>query len=309
MKTWILIGILLGVISCKTEGNEKTMETEKARESYIIKKRVNETCPDYLKKRKKDNLNISILLDLSGRIDSPGQQAKDSAYISLLSNTFNDHVRTKKLGLLHDKIEVFFEPAPQNSEINKLSDQLKISYVKGVSKKEWIPRTTKLYAKLPTQIYKLARVDAKKQNGYPGSDIWRFFKDHVKDYAIESCSRNVVVILTDGYMYFNGTTQQKENRTAYITSKSLRKLGLNISNWETKIKEKNLGFLPATSDLEDLEVLVIGIENQNPENPYTQDILQAYWSQWFEEMGVKRYKIKDADLPSNMEKVIQDFIL
>ena len=78
--------------------------------------------------RKNNNLNISVLLDVSDRIDLANQQAKDSAYILSLANVFNAHIKDKKLGLLHDKIEVFFEPAPKNTKINTISQELKIVY-------------------------------------------------------------------------------------------------------------------------------------------------------------------------------------
>ena len=298
------VGFLL--ISCKRDIDEKMIEELDSQSQNNISQ--SNDCPDYLQKRKQDNLNVSILLDLSNRIETPNQQANDSAYISSLANVFNTHVKNKKLGLLYDKMQVFFDPIPLDQRINKSAESLKIFYVKGVSKSVWMPRTTSLYDSVPSQMYDLVREGAKK-NKYPGSDIWRFFKDHVQDYAIEDCRRNVLVILTDGYMYYDKTVMKDKNRTSYLTPKSLRGLQLNTSSWKEDIEKRNLGFISATEGLDDLEVLVIGITAQNDENPYTPDIIKAYWSRWFEEMGVKNYKIKNADIPTNMEKVISDFIL
>ena len=188
-------------------------------------------CESHLMKRKDDNLNISILLDLSDRIDLSGQQAKDSAYILSIAKAFNHHVKTKKLGLLYDKMEVFFEPAPSDVKINKLAEHLKIAYVKGVSKKEWLPKTLKRYESIPTQIYALARGASKPWN-YPGSDTWGFFKNHVKDYCIDSCRRNILVILTDGYLYHEANKRTNGNQTSYLTPQLLSSLKLNRSNWK-----------------------------------------------------------------------------
>jgi len=264
-------------------------------------------CEPFLLKRKDDNLNISILLDLSDRIDLPRQQAKDSSYILSLAKEFNNHIRKKKLGLLYDKIEVFFEPAPVNTKINELANELKVSYVKGVSKTEWIPKTLEGYSNVPSQIYELAR-NASKKKGYPGSDTWGFFKNHVKDYCIEECRRNVLVILTDGYIYHEANLREEENQTSYLTPRLLTQLKLNDPNWYQEIVNRNLGFIAATSGLENLEVLIIGVQSQNLKNPYAQEILETYWREWLTKMGVKKYKIKSADLPSHMEKVIADFI-
>ena len=104
---------------------------------------------------------------------------------------------------------------------------------------------------------------------------------------------------------------EEKNRTSYLTPVSLDKLRLNKSNWLSIAKKKDLGFIPATTNLQDLEILVIGIDNENETNPYTQDIIAYYWNNWLKEMGVKEknYKIKNAGIPANIEKVIFDFIL
>src|SRR5680860_198971 len=54
-------------------------------------------CPAYIIKNKKDNLNISILLDLSDRIEQPKSIEKDVAYLGSLSKAFTNHIKTKKL--------------------------------------------------------------------------------------------------------------------------------------------------------------------------------------------------------------------
>ena len=301
-----IMPILLFLFSCQQEVNNEVV-SKPANKSEIVNEVMD--CPDYLLQRKNDNLNVSILLDLSDRIELPNQQIKDSAYISSLAKVFNAHIKSKKLGLLYDKMEVFFEPVPLDKRINKMSELLKVSYVRGVSKNEWMPKTSKLYDSIPSEIYNLVKQKAGRK-GYPGSDTWRFFKDHVKDYCIEECRRNILVVLTDGYMYYDGGEMQKGNKTSYLTPKTLRDLKLNNENWEEQMVKRDLGFITATNHLEDLEVLVIGITDQNKENPYAVDIIKAYWSDWLENMGVTsdRYKIKTADIPSSIEKVIYDFI-
>lgn len=282
---------------------QNSNDTSKMENSAIVSE-----CKSYLLKRKGDNLNISILLDLSDRIDLPGQQTKDSSYILSLAKEFNNHISKKKLGLLYDKIEIFFEPAPVNAKINELADKLKVSYAKGVSKTEWMPKTIEGYGTIPSQIYEQAR-SASKKEGYPGSDTWGFFKNHVKDYCIEECRRNILVILTDGYLYHEANLRKEGNQTSYLTPQLLTQLKLNKPNWKVEIQSRNLGFIPATRGLEDLEVLVLGIQSQNSKQPYAQEIIEAYWQTWFTKMEIKKYKIKSADLPSHMEKVIADFIL
>ncbi|GAA3594459.1 hypothetical protein Q4Q39_06805 [Flavivirga amylovorans] len=297
--------LLLFFMSCSNDKKENSKDLTVDKNQ---KTQAKNDCSDFLMKRKQENLNISILLDLSDRIDLPNQQVKDSAYILSLAKAFNTHIKGKKLGLLYDKMEVFFEPVPSDPKINQISNQLKISYIKGVSKKEWMPKTLNLYENNPSLIYNLARSSSIK-GGYPGSDTWRFFKDHVKDYCIESCRRNILVILTDGYMYHEKSIRNSKNQTSYLTPQYLSKLALNTPNWKEIMEKRNLGFIPANNNLNDLEVLVIGIENQNSKHPYAQDIIETYWYNWLKSMGVKNPKIKNSDLPSNIEKIIFNFIL
>lgn len=307
-KALIICCVLVIFSSCisdkKSKEEHQNFDDTSTKEGSVI----TPTCAPELFERKNNNLNISILLDLSDRIDLPRQQENDSSYILSLAKEFNNHIRKKKLGLLYDKMEVFFEPAPINSKINELANQLKVSYVKGVSKTEWMPKTVESYTSIPAQIYKQAR-SASKKEGYPGSDTWGFFKNHVKDYCIEKCRRNILVILTDGYLYHNANLRKEGNKTSYLTPQLLAQLKLNKPDWEKEIQSRNLGFIAATKGLEDIEVLVIGIQSQNSKHPYAQEIIESYWKTWLTEMGVKKYKIKSADLPSHMEKVIHDFIL
>ena len=207
-------------------------------------------------------------------------------------------------------MQLFFNPEPTSNEINEIAENLKIKFTKDTPQAR-LQETEELYASEPAKLYALAQEDASgiKKN-YPGSDIWRFFKDNVKDYSMDNCHRNILVILTDGYMYYEKTQMVEGNRTSYLTPKSLAQLKLIKSSWKEEMDQKDLGFIPATTDLDNLEVLVIGINSLNDDNPYAQDIIEAYWSKWLLEMGVveENFKIKNAVIASNMEKVINDFI-
>lgn len=310
MKRLLLIMsyVLLLFNACLSDKKSEVYNQNTKDNMVNLNSEIHIECEPHLLKRKDDNLNLSILIDLSDRIDLPGQQAKDSSYILSLAKEFNYHISKKKLGLLYDKIEVFFEPVPVNAKINELAKGLKIGYIKGVSKNNWMPKTIKGYSNIPSQIYEQARRASQKE-GYPGSDTWGFFKNHVKDYCIEECRRNILVILTDGYLFHESNLRKEGNQTSYLTPQLLNQLKLNNPKWNEEIRSRNLGFIPATNGLENLEVLVLGIQSQNSNHPYAQDILEFYWKTWLTKMGVKKHKIKSADLPSHINKVIADFIV
>lgn len=301
---YISVAIVLSVSSCKSEKSDKAIEKEV---SIALKKQSTGDCPSYILENKKNNLNISVFLDLSDRITQPKIIQKDVEYLKSISTAFLNHVKTKKLILLQDKIQLYFNPEPTNDTINAVAEKLHIEFTKD-SPKAKVVLTEELYASQPSVLYDLAQADSKNPKDYPGSDIWRFFKDNVEDYAISDCHRNILVILTDGYMYHENSQMREENLSSFLTPSSLAKLQLNNSNWKTTISEKQYGFIKANDDLENLEVLVIGIQSLNPKNPYSIDIIRTYWSQWFNAMGIQKFKIQNADLASSVDKVIADFI-
>lgn len=257
----------------------------------------------------KKNLNISILIDLSDRIDpekypnhSMEYYQRDLEYIKAIKTGFIDHIKSKKVIQLDDQMQIFFNPEPSDPEVNDLAKQLKVSFDKNTSK-ENIKVVDEKYSTLPTKIYQSAITD--KQ--YVGSDIWGFFKSKVNDYCIKDKHRNILFILTDGYMFHKDSKFAENGKTSYLTPELVKSLKLNDSDFKTKINDKGLGFIKANDNLNNLEVVVLGV---NPEkgNPFEGDVIKTYWENWLSEMKVKKYQVKDADLPTNLEPVVQKII-
>jgi hypothetical protein len=71
------------------------------------------------------NLNVSILIDLSDRID-PEKNAnptmeyfqRDTEYIKAIDKGFLDHIKSKKVIQLDDQMQVFFNPEPSDPQMN-----------------------------------------------------------------------------------------------------------------------------------------------------------------------------------------------
>ena len=265
-----------------------------------------------LAKPSHEKLNISILLDLSDRIDTkkhpnPGMEfyQRDLGYIESISKAFERHLSSKPIIRDDDYIQVYFEPEPLNPEINKLAKKLKLSFTKSNTTRETIREITPQYKSAVTEIYKLAMQDSH----YVGSDIWGFFKSKVKDYCIKSNHRNILFILTDGYIYHKDSKFSGEGKTSYLTPELIRSLQLNTSDYEEIIEKNKLGYIKATGDLDELEVVVLGIQPMKG-NPFEGDVIHTYWNNWFKEMKVKNAGMTpiSADLPSNVDPLIQKFI-
>ncbi|MFC0780420.1 hypothetical protein [Flavobacterium sp. HJSW_4] len=283
--------LLILFFSCKEETKNEEKET-------AVKNSVSE------------NYNISILVDLSDRISlqknpNPTMEIyqRDLGYIKSVSEAFTEHLKSKRLRQIDDRMQLFFNPEPENPEINSISKQLKISVDKNNASKKFLNSINNTYSSNTATIYESAIRDDK----YIGSDIWNFFDSKVQDQCIEKGFRNILIILTDGYMFYDGTQIKDGNLSSYLTPQLIKQNGLNKNDWQKKFDKENFGFIKIDANLSNLEVLVLGI-NPSKNNPFEEKIIKAYWTKWLSEMKVKHFEIKNADLPSNMDKIIKDFI-
>ena len=252
-----------------------------------------------------NNINVSILIDLSDRIDpktnpNPTMEyfQRDTEYIKAIEKGFLNHIKSKKIITYEDQMQVFFNPEPLDPKMNELTKELKVSFDKNTPR-NYFDQVDKKYSELPTTIYQ----SAIKDGNYVGSDIWEFFKNKVKDYCIKNDHRNILFILTDGYMYHENTKFSEGSKTSYLTGKLIKANHLTTSNFKEVIEKNKFGFVKANDNLNNLEVIVLGI---NPEkgNPFEEAVIKEYWENWFKEMKIKNYQIKSADLPSNLEPII-----
>ncbi|MBU2920702.1 hypothetical protein KO504_05075 [Winogradskyella psychrotolerans] len=265
--------------------------------------------------KKSANLNISILLDLSDRIDtikynnqSMQFYRRDVGYLKSVAEAFGDEIKYKKSRQLDDKIQLYFDPEPLNPKINDLSNQLKFHVTRDNGTIDFINEISSTYAYFGLEIYKQALKDANHDNG---SDTWGFFKNKVKDYCIDKDYRNILVILTDGYIFYEDSNLNEGNLSSYITPKKIRQKKLNTSNWKEVMESNKHGFIPVGQDLSNLEILVLGVNpTKTNNNDYDYDVLKKYWSDWLYGMGLEEgnFEFKMADLPANMDKIIKEFI-
>ncbi|GAA4204877.1 hypothetical protein GCM10022289_23520 [Pedobacter jeongneungensis] len=257
------------------------------------------------KAQPKQNLNISFLLDLSDRIDpkkNPGIYQRDLQYIKSVQKAFTNHVKGKKMLLLKDQMQVFFNPLPNIPNINQLSQQLKVDFNPKTSKKDFVD-IDKFYTDNPAKIYQRAI----KDGNYVGSDIWRFFKNNVREYCIKPDHRNILVILTDGYMYHKDSKINVGGKSSYITPQFLSIKKLTTADYQSIMKKNNLGFIAFPYNLKELEIMVLGI-NPSVKNPYEEDVIKQYWADWFKAMKVKKFELRITDLPSSLDPIIESFI-
>ncbi|WP_417558357.1 hypothetical protein [Mesoflavibacter zeaxanthinifaciens] len=293
----IFIGMVF-MIGCKSEVEQSENKTVA---SYYTPK----LNPD------RENINVSILLDLSDRIDSEkypnptmDYYLRDAGYIRSIAEAFEIHVRSKRSNLINDKIKLFIDPEPTKKGLDKRLDLLRINFDRNNAKREAILQTSIKYDSISKLIYE----DAIADNNYVGSDIWGFIKNRAKDYCIEKGKRNILVILTDGYIYHKDNLRLEDGKSSYLTQQLIKKFGLNNGDWRESMNSKDYSFIVPEINLSDIEILVLGI-NSHEIRPYGDDIITEYWKDWLSALNVGKFAIKQTGLPVNLDKTIKEFIL
>lgn len=304
----LILIISIPIYSCKSDKKELTGEPGH---------QINISCLDLEElptlNSNRNNLNISILLDLSDRI-SPEKNPnptmdyylRDIEYINFIKQSLMIHCLNKKTITINDRMQVYFNPPPADSQVNKLTGELKIDLNRSNVSEDKFNQLCSTYEKAIPEIYSLAISSL----NFPGSDIWGFFKSNIKTYCIQEDYRNILVILTDGYMYHTNNKVRSGNKTTYLTHRDIVSLKLTGGDWNNVYNSNNYGFIPANKDLNNVEILVLGLNPDNS-NPFEEDVLKQYWSDWFLAMGVNadNFDIRTTDLPNNLEESIMNFIL
>jgi hypothetical protein len=259
-------------------------------------------------------INLTILLDLSDRIDpkknpvQPKHSERDSALINYLTDYFITQMKSKGTYMTKGKMRIIFHPNPPDPGINLAAQKLNIDLSKMDTKgKKTIYETLgRTVAENISSIYKTAISQAK----WPGSDIWRFFKNDVKEIAIDQDTsyRNILVVFTDGYIYHDDSKDNDKNRYAYILPGLLDKYKLrNNNSWAEKMNKLDFGLISKRSDLDQLEVLVLEV-TPSPKYKNDEDIIRKIMDKWFSEMKVRKWKLMNSDLPEITKQKVENFL-
>jgi len=291
MKKLLFIGVLFLLFSC---GNDK--------------KPNNTNNPG---KTQEKQVNISILLDLSDRISpqkypaSPEHFQRDVEIVKTVTEYFKSNMTKLTAWKAKGKIRVFFSPAPSDPAINEIASKLNIdcSKLDNKGRKEIYDTITPLFAHNLTEIYN----QTIQTSTWEGSDLWRFFKNDVKDFCIENDStyRNVLIILTDGYIYHKQSVYTNGNRYSYLLESNIN--SIRKSNWKQLIDKSDFGLMTERSDLKNLDVLVLELNSEKTSNKIDEDIIKHVLEKWFAEMKVGKYQIYNSDLPANTKTRIENF--
>lgn len=231
------------------------------------------------------SLNLAVFVDLSDRItkdqSNMKQEDKDKIILKELAQKFYDK-NAKKFAQSKDIFQIVFYPAPSGAQSFAQNLSLDLNQLNTIPEKR--------KALLSFQDNLSAGVDslyanAVKANNFFGSDIWGYFsKDKVKDLHNEGY-RNVLVIITDGYIYDANNKVKNGNNYSYILPSTL--------------SIPNSGLIPCKISNPNLEVYIIEC-NANPQTDFPK--MKSVLEKWFKDMGIEKFDIQDSDIPANTIK-------
>ena len=275
--------------SCKGCGSKST---EASDSSVEIRKE--------LSKQEKP-LNISIYLDLSDRLIrdlNPSQKERDLAIVGYITDFFKSQTTGREILQSKNNIKIFFYPAPNSSDIATLAADLSCDITKYNGRDRRIvlegskdtPSLKDKFLKNLTVIYD----KTVEQNNWPGCDIWDFFSNkNVDTQCIRKGFRNILVILTDGYLFDEKHKVQNGDAFSFVTPSTL--------------KNPNSSLIVKREGLEDLEVRILEV---NPTDINHRDRLVSVLENWLKGMGIKEENItvSETGLPTNTETIIDSFL-
>lgn len=243
-------------------------------------------------------LNISVYLDLSDRLIrelTPNQTYRDTAIINYLVDYFRSRTLGPTILKSENKMKVFFYPTPEDTEISTLAQGLSVDIgsKQGVEKRKALDEMKEVFQKNLSHIYE----ETLNQQKWVGCDIWDFFSNKkVDNLCVKNGARNIVVILTDGYIFAaNNKIKEDNNAYSYILPQTLAiKESSLIDRRNGELKDKGL------------EVLMLEV---NPYQPNQRDKMVKILENWFCAMGIEKFVVAETDANlTNTQTIINNFL-
>ena len=272
---WLMISSVVVLVACGGKGSNEKSDAESAKTHSAMMP-----------------LNISIYLDLSDRLERqmyPSQKERDIEIVNYLTEILKNHAVAQKILPSKDRIKVFFYPTPNDSKIALLSKDLEMDLSKA-QPKEKKQMLLDFQDKFVTSLTKIYDATLAGKN-WIGSDIWGFFKKQIDTYCIREDARNIIVILTDGYLFYAPNKLRDGDNYSYILPQTLT--------------NHNSGLIVSRRGLENIEVLMLEV---NPLDLKHQDRMETILQNWLKDMGVQKMYVGETDQPANTKLIIDKFI-
>ena len=242
-------------------------------------------------------INIVVILDTSDRIskaENPGQLEKDIVITKGIVNLFTEillyelRTQARDIWLRHSLAFVVpcqqdAAPIPQN-----IIGNLKIYPTDEDRLRASAHRVKEMRDELLETIDKLYLL-LEEETNFTGSDIWNWFSAS-GDLYLNKDMQNYIICISDGYLDFNRSIQDRRdmigNKTSYIPYKQIVTFREDL-NWEQNFASEGHGLLEIGEDFSSYHVRFLMVEIK-PRHMQVRDlpILEKYWRTWLESMGI-----------------------
>ena len=223
----------------------------------------------------------------------PNQTYRDTAIVGMACDYFKTATLGPQILKSENKIKVFFYPTPSGASIATVAKGLSVDVgaLKGVERRKAVEGLKTQFQENLAHIYD-ETVNAKN---WVGCDIWDFFSSKKVDaQCVKKDARNILIILTDGYIFQANNKIKEDDAYSYILPATLQNPQSSLIARRTDVP------------LDNLEVLVLEV---NPYQPQHRDKMVQVMTDWFQAMGVKNVVISETDANlDNTETIIKNFL-
>ncbi len=275
--TVLLLGLIAGCSGCRSEKSDaKNFSSKPAHPKPV---------------------NIIVIIDTSDRISKekqPGQAEKDIEITKEIVKIFEEKFVRPNFYISKDTLAFVVPdqpgapPIPQ-STVNDLkiwlspTDQARLGGAPKVQEmKRALLRAQKMKRTLLQAIDQLYEF-INKQNQFPGSDIWSWFK-HSAEVYLKRDTLNYIICLSDGYLDFNNDIQMNRPKRTYMSDQQLKKFR-ETENWKQEFHTGGHGLLEIGKDFSKYNVKFLMVEMKKREM-LELEIIEEYWRVWLESMGI-----------------------
>ena len=305
MKKVIMMITVLFLSSCKTD-KSPIVETN-------IKTITNE------------NINLIITPDLSNRIEGlyPKPVSDVELITSIYRNYYPDIYRIKHRVMGQEDVIQFKFTNPaiiKKFKINLEGLTMDLSKMNLSQRIDFLANGGNDTA-LKTVDFEVQNIYTKALENVTGGDVYNYFKKEVTstlikknkdpqiidDTIIETQQRNIIVLLTDGYIEAGlfGAKNCHDKKCLYLSKVKVNQFRNEfLASGKTDLKDffKNSGYgiIPIENkNLANTEVFVSEMYDRSLNiktgsqtvSPNDYEIMQLFWSDWLEKSGVKHYKL------------------
>lgn len=241
-------------------------------------------------------LNITIYLDLSDRLNNGAggihepQMLRDTALISHIVDKFINSVVSRKIVPCTDNFRIVFYPTTGISGASDISNKLSfdLGQVQPADKKRLLLSMKTTIQNNLSHIYN----ETIQNKNWVGSDIWGYFDSKIGISCVKKDYRNVLFVLTDGYIYHKASAVSFGNNTySYLTCSVINRPDMKLQ--------------PGSKKLPNLEVMFLELNPQPQTDLHKQ---KRIIGTWLDSMDIKHYDIVETDVTGNTKDAIDNFL-